>query len=375
MSRCEICGKPTTSHEVGDYFICHTCWTEKPEEVDEVKEQAEEDESKSPTGSSDETEGGSSQKDTEDVDIEEIEGQEEKKEKGPQTEEGKELLNKLDEVESKEDLYLFYERYQEKLDRSLDEDPEGNKFWKIKDDVTEELCETMFGFARKEGWPFVLEMIDKYGPENSGVVTNVPIENVTDMMIISTRENEGVEEIPVEALEYLTGFSDASDVEWEDSFACGWGFDHPEFDFKDVLEEDLKEGNDLWASAILERAFYADQVKAAPILIDFLERDDISDKDKMALVQAVTFFTDEKHWKLSSDSPRYWDWKEELDYRSFEWDEDVEDSLKEVIEEELADYIESNQSEDMDVFKRTELNLPAQKCDFSKDWSFIDLQI
>ncbi|MEF8874968.1 MAG: hypothetical protein V5A88_09930, partial [Candidatus Thermoplasmatota archaeon] len=346
-----------------------------PEEVDEVKDKAEEeDEVSSSIEPSDEIEIGS---DLKDVDIEEIEArkEKEKKEKRPQTEEGKELLNKLGEVDSKEDLYLFYEEYQEKLDRSLGEDPKGNKFRKINDDVTEELCETMFDFARKEGWPFVLEMIDKYGFENDDVVTNVPIENVTDMMIISTRENEGVEEIPVEALEYLTDFSDAPDLEWEDSFAVGWGFDHPEFDFKGVLEEELKEGNSLWASAILERAFYADQVKAAPILIDFLERDDISSKEKMALVQAVTFFTDEKHWKLPSDFPRYWDWKEELDYRSFEWDEDVEDTLKEVIEEELADYIESKQSKDMDVFKRTELNLPAQKCDFSKDWSFIDLQI
>ncbi|MFP4051956.1 MAG: hypothetical protein ACLFVB_09495, partial [Thermoplasmata archaeon] len=267
MNRCEICGKPTTSHEVGNYFICHTCWTEKPEEVDEVKERAKEDESSSPTGLSDDTEGGLDLTDIEDVDIEELKARvkKEKEKKHPQTQVGKDLLNKLDEVESKEDLYPIYEEYQEKLNGSLKKDPKGNKFRDIEKDVSEELCKTMFDFARKEGWSFVLQLIDKYCLENLDVIDQVPIENVTDMMIISTRENEGVEEIPVEALEYLTGFSDASDVEWEDSFACGWGFDHPEFDFKDVLEEELKEDNDLWASAILERAFYADQVKAAPI--------------------------------------------------------------------------------------------------------------
>lgn len=341
MDRCEICGKPTKSHSLGEYYICHSCWTEKTEEIDELKKRIEE----------------------------------EKEQKWSLKEAGKKISEKLDKVSSKEDLYNIFERYQRRLDESLDKDPEGNIYRTIDNEVSEKLCNILFDRARKEGWDFVLEMIERYSLENKDVIKNLPIENVAGRMIILTREEESVEEIPVKALEYLSDFRQKHDYEWEESFSLGWGFDHPEFDFKETIEEAIKEGDDLWASAILERAFYADQKKAAPILIEFLKRNDISNKNKMGLIQSVTFFTDSQTWRRPDKIPRYWNWRKAVGYMSFEWDEEVEESLKAVIEEELADYIEKNQSRDMDVFKRTSKNLPANICDFSEDWSFTDLQI
>ncbi|GEM_PF-368191 len=42
MERCEICGKPTSSHEVGEYFVCHSCWEEFPEKMEGLKEEIKE---------------------------------------------------------------------------------------------------------------------------------------------------------------------------------------------------------------------------------------------------------------------------------------------------------------------------------------------
>ncbi len=340
MPNCEICGKPTTSHEVKGCYVCHTCWTKRREDVEGLKERLEEEE----------------------------------RLKERLRESGKEISNKIEKIDSKEELYSVMDLYQERLNRSMELDKSGDLFRKISDEACEDMCELLYDYAEEEGWPFVLDLIDEYGFENDDVIDNVPIENVTERMIISTRREKGVEEIPVEALEYLAKFYDAVDVEWEDSFTLGWGFDHPEFDLISVVEKAIEEDQEIWASAVLERAFYADQEEASSILIDLLRREDLSHKVKMRLVQSVTFFTGEE-WDKPDMLPRYWDWKKAVGYGRFKWDEGVKESLKKVIEEELADYIEKEQSNIETFFDRTRKALPAKDVDFSEEWSFTDLQI
>ncbi len=340
MENCEICGKPTTSHRIKEYHVCHSCWLNKTEEVEGLKTQAEE----------------------EKVHRDQVENS------------GKDISGKLDNVKAKEDIFSVMDEYQKRLNDSMELDPGGGMFRRIENEVSEKFSNVLFEFTEKEGWPFILELIDRYGPDNPDMIDNIPVEDVTGRMIIHTRVNEGVEKIPIEALEYLTSFHDAPDIEWEDSFVCGWGFNHPDFDFKEIIERSLEYDEYLWVSALLERAFYADQKKAAPILIDLLKRDDISLIIKMGLVQSITFFTDREGWDMPDCSPRYWNWKEAIGYRSFDWDEEVERSLKEVIEEKLKDYIEDGQSMNIGMSERTWLNIPAYRCDFSKGWSFIDLQ-
>ncbi len=398
MERCEICGKPTTSHEVGEYYVCHTCWSEKSEKVEDLKERTKKEEEK-----------GKEEKTKEKTEEDTIEGlknliEKNKQEMGEEkTEEemkeelkkamekrkrekeefadklgGKEtaerISNKLEDVNSKNELYSVFEEYQREMKDSLKKDPRGRLFRYLLGKLCKKISDILFEFSQKEGWPFVLDLIENYGYGNEEMIDNVPIEEVVSRMILKTREEEGVENIPVEALEYLSEFYDASDMEWESSFSLGWGFDHPEFDFEGLIEEMIEKEKAIWASGVLERAFYADQKKAAPIMIGFLKRDDISYKDKMTLTQSITFFTDDG-WGRMETSPRYWDWKEAIGYESFEWDEEVESSLKEVIEEELADFIERGQSKDLDMLMKSEKGIPAHECDFSEDWSFIDLQM
>jgi len=42
MGICKICGKPTTSHRMGAYFICHTCWETRNDEVKKLKNEIKE---------------------------------------------------------------------------------------------------------------------------------------------------------------------------------------------------------------------------------------------------------------------------------------------------------------------------------------------
>jgi|GEM_PF-1335677 len=42
MSICRICGKPTTSHAVGKYFVCHVCWESRKEEVEKLRKEVRE---------------------------------------------------------------------------------------------------------------------------------------------------------------------------------------------------------------------------------------------------------------------------------------------------------------------------------------------
>ncbi len=396
MERCEICGKPTSSHEIGDSFVCHTCWTEKPEKVDELKERIEKEEEAEETKEKTEEETIEGLKEIIEKKKQEVETKEKTEEemkeelkesikKRKQEEEetakrlgGKEtaerILNELDDVSSNEELYSVFEKYQREMKDALRKSSNAELYRYLEKKVAEKISDVLFDFAKKDGWSFVLDLIENYGHWNEEVIDIVPVEDVVSRMIIKTREKEGVENIPVEALEYLSEFYDAPDVEWESSFSLGWGFDHPEFDFEGLIEEMIEKDEVIWANAVLERAFYADQKKAAPILIEFLKKDDISNKDKMMLIQSITFFTDEK-WGERETSPRYWDWKEAIGRESFEWDEEVERSLKEVIEEELAEYIEREQSKDLDMFMKSQKGIPAHECDFSEDWSFIDLQM
>lgn len=337
MGKCEICGKPTWSHEVVGKAVCHSCWESREEEVERLKERAKEEEAR----------------------RERIENS------------GTEMSVRLDDtVDSKKELYNVIDEYQKRLNQSLEVDPRGEIFHEIERKVSRKLAFHLFQFTKEEGWPFILNLVEKWDPEDESVVDNFPFENVVGRMIILTRTEEGVERIPAEALEYLVQFREASGMEWEESLSCGWAFDHPDFEFIEVVEEEVKKGNVHWVSGALERAFYADQEGVAPILIDLIKREDLSLQDKIYLIQAVTFSTGDRWNRFPPSVPRDWNWKEAIDYGKFEWDEEVKSGLKRAIEEEIAEDFEdfSRGRTEKERFLR-----PLPDCDFSGEWSLTDL--
>ncbi|MEF8874919.1 MAG: hypothetical protein V5A88_09680 [Candidatus Thermoplasmatota archaeon] len=300
MPRCEICGKPTTSHSLGEYVVCHSCWENNPDELEELKKEIKRKENE----------------------IKEIK------------ESGEKISRELKDAGSTEEVKSLIHEYQKNLNLADEKNLEDYTFTKIIEDACEPLSNEVFQIAKKEGWSFLLNLIERYPPEDTP--DPMPIVNAVSRYLILTRWKEGIEKIPVEALDYLTNFDEGMDEMWEDSFTCGWGFDHPEFDFVGALRSAIEKGQIFWAVGSLEQVFYFEQKKAADILIDFLRSDDLTEDEKSSLVQSVALIG-HREWETSEIIPHYWDWKESVGYEGFEWNEKIKSDLREVIEDELEE--------------------------------------
>ena len=185
--------------------------------------------------------------------------------------------------------------------------------------------------ATREGWDFLTEVIDAYSRENTAEETLVSpfIENVVGRHVIRTRLNDGVAAIPVEALVYLGSFWESTgDVSGEESLTYGWGIGHPEHSVADHVQEVVTEEL-FWVRGVLPHTFYADQHAAADLLDALLTDEQIDYEDRCLLASILATVDHDSTPKI----PRYWDLREELDYR-FEFDEAVRSRLRETIETE-----------------------------------------
>ena len=194
--------------------------------------------------------------------------------------------------------------------------------------------------VQTEGWPFLVDLIKDLDPNRTGDVpfSSPVIENAVGRLFIRTRLTEGVEAIPVDGLEYLSGIPrrTESGVDWEESFAYGWGVGHPDYTFSDHISEAIHD-HMFWVESVLEHAFYADQRTALDLLTDLLRDDSIE-----LSVRHPSGEVDESRFLLSSVSglnterwpqiPRYWEWQEEFGY-SFEWESEVEQQLSDLVSE------------------------------------------
>ena len=185
--------------------------------------------------------------------------------------------------------------------------------------------------ATREGWDFLTEVIDAY-PRKSTTeepLVSPVIENVVGRHVIRTRLNDGVAAIPVEALVYLASFWESmGDVSGEESLTYGWGIGHPEYSVADHVQEVVTEEL-FWVRGVLPHTFYADQHAAADLLDALLADEQIDYEDRYLLASILATVDHDSTPKI----PRYWDLREELDYR-FEFDEAVRSRLRETIETE-----------------------------------------
>jgi hypothetical protein len=155
------------------------------------------------------------------------------------------------------------------------------------------------------------------------------IENAVGRHVIRTRLRDGVRAVPVEALAYLGSFwASMGGTSGEESFTYGWGIGHPEHSVadhaRDVVTEEL-----FWVRGVLPHAFYADQHATADLLEALLTDERIDYEDRYLLASSLASAERDS----SPQIPRYWDLREELDYR-FEWDDSVRARLRETIERE-----------------------------------------
>lgn len=289
MSRCMICEKPTTSHKIETMFVCHTCWENNSEAVTDLRNII----------------------------------------KAP-----KYLKSKVYEINNENDIYTWLIECNELLDKALDMDESADIYRKIYWPSFEAISLKFNKYIKTMDWSFLLKLIDEFEPENDELLIHSHIENAVGKKIIYTRINKGVEDIPIEALDYLGSFYNMEDTEWEESFTFGWGFDHPKLNFYEKIIEAIDDDMAIWVSAVLERAFFADQKKAVPIFLELINDDTYDEETKFELIQAVTSLEED----FVYDIPRYWNWLREINL-DLEWNPEVKKQIRATFEEEIPEIL------------------------------------
>jgi hypothetical protein len=239
--------------------------------------------------------------------------------------------------------------FESALSTALEEDDSGDSYRDLFWPYYERISDSLDDATRTEGWALLADVISAYDPTVDEELPHATpaIANAVGRYLIRTRVNEGVEAIPVEALEYLDSVAvnadDTDDIAREEVHAYGWGIGHPDHSVVDRLHDRLS--TDITTvTPSLEHAFYADQYAAVDAL-ERLVREETA--DQRYLLDCVYGLKTDDYWPKM---PRYYDWGDELDY-SFEVAEPVEHRIHALVEEIGLD-----------------AHLPS-------DWSFRDLGI
>ena len=257
-------------------------------------------------------------------------------------------------------LHQAMARY-ETVQAAAHEGDDHDRYRAVSRAFRESLIASLDTATREGGWAFLEEVIDAYHPETSDELPHVTtnIQNVTGRYLIRTRLADGVDAIPVAALEYfeavLRDLRDTQDFIREGLHPFGWAIGHPERDVADVIHE-LAEEDIFLANPMLEHAFYADQYAAMELLERIAEDDAIQGTVPYgrgeisllrSLLDAPAGAASDEFWPTI---PRYWDWHEELS---------IEAGLVESVERRIRDLV-TDQGLDED--------LPL-------DWTIADLTI
>lgn len=234
--------------------------------------------------------------------------------------------------------------FESELSAALEADNSGDTyrdvFWPYHERVSTALDEA----TRSEGWSLLDDVIDAFDPTEDDELPLVTptIANATGRNIIRTRLTEGVEAIPVAALEYLDNIAvtapDTADTAREEIHAYGWGIGHPDHSVVGRLH--ARASDDIFfVNSTLEHTFYADQYAAVDAL-EQLVGDESLDGTlprihrtdmpyRRYLLDCVYGLKTDDHWPRM---PRYYDWHEEFDY-TFELDDTVERRIRTLVAE------------------------------------------
>ena len=205
-----------------------------------------------------------------------------------------------------------------------------------------------------EGWPFLLDVLEAYWPENSFDFEEYPehepfggeevddydqfphvshvLSTVTGKQLVRTRRADGVEAIPSRALDYQLQFHrhPGDESPWIDSMSYGWGIDHPDHPVRDNIEVLVQGEYEIWASTAIEHAFHADQHAAVSLLEDVFDAEIVADPGLLfrpiGAIERGHYPETSGHWRWETLYP-------ELAETGFDWDGDVQERLRTVVEE------------------------------------------
>lgn len=208
--------------------------------------------------------------------------------------------------------------------------------WRYYRPVVELLDKTV----QREGWDFLIELLDSYNPDDQFGVPpcSHALVNVVGRFVVRTRIRDGIETVPTAALRYLRAFSSVKDhpLARKESQAYGWAIGHPDNPATEYLRTSV-ENKPWWTLAALEHALYADQRAAANLLETLVQDESINfsvqlspestvSKERFLFECLVGPDTDEYHPNV----PRFWSqWPEIIE--EFQWSKPVELDLRSLI--------------------------------------------
>ena len=230
---------------------------------------------------------------------------------------------------------------------AADEAGDSDRYRGISRAYREQLITTLDTATQSGGWAFLNDILNAYHPETGDELPHVTtiLQNVTSRYIMRTRIADGVEAIPVDALEFFSSILHRLDGEGyefivEGMHPYGWGIGHPDHPVAEDIHDHA--ATDIFVvNPMLEHAFYADQHLA----IDLLERIVRDDSIQLTLshptgqISEARSLLDAPAGAVSDFEPtipRYWDWQEELDYE-FELEDGVEQRIRQIVAENGLD--------------------------------------
>jgi predicted nucleic acid-binding Zn-ribbon protein len=237
--------------------------------------------------------------------------------------------------------------YENALESAAESDA-SDRYSEIRSAYKKPLISELDEATQSKEWPYFEEFIEAYHPDTDEEFPHVTtiLQNVIGRNFIRTRLTEGVEAIPVVALEYIetvrTEVGENQDYIIEGLHPYGWAIGHPDFDVAERIHEHASK-NIFSTSPMLEHGFYADQQAAIELLERIVHDDSIHHDISRGLGEEIT----ETRYLLDAPAgaasdrfwptiPHYWDWHEELAF-DFELDDDVEQQIRNLVNENGLD--------------------------------------
>ena len=173
------------------------------------------------------------------------------------------------------------------------------------------------------GWDVLVDFADAYNPREQDEFPEVGhvIANALGRSVIRTRQADGVDAIPVEALAFLGAIPEYVDefhVAYEESYTYGWGIGHPEHSVGDHLLA-LAEDEPKFVKITLNTAFYVDQHAALDVFETLVTDESISGtRSALGMEADLTEFYFKSVADLETEelvgphAPPYWDEDDDL---------------------------------------------------------------
>lgn len=236
------------------------------------------------------------------------------------------LRNSLDNIApgSQPDVYSLLAAWDKSIKAALDRGG-GSRFREIMTQYLNNVIDLVDAAATKEGidWGFLQDCVDAYPPGATDHHCSSVLANVVARCVIRTRTTDGVNEIPVWALDYLAAITYDEDGDWagESAGAYGWGVGHPDIAVIDRTLELVEAEGDWAALDILQHAAFANP-DAAITLLERLLRSSatVEDLEYLRILESVF----EQKEQDFPDFPEYWEPQAELEHEVMFTDEQLD---------------------------------------------------